>query len=77
MSRLRQEIDADPGALSRRQQAQRERAAAERQRRVEQAWAVMDRLDAGRHRAAGQHGPPRRGAAGLDHRPRSAGDEDG
>lgn len=51
VSRLRQEIDADPGALTRRQQAQRERAAAERQRRVEQALAVMNRLDAGRRDA--------------------------
>ena len=38
---LRRELEADPGAVERRQQAARQRAAEDRQRRVEQALAVL------------------------------------
>lgn len=48
IERLRAEIDADPGAASRRQVAARERAAAERQRRVEAALAAAEQLAAQR-----------------------------
>ena len=41
VERLRRELDADPGATSRREAAARERAARERQRRVKQALAQM------------------------------------
>lgn len=48
VARLRAEIDADPGAASRRQRAARERAAVERQRRVEAALAAAEELAAQR-----------------------------
>jgi transposase len=41
---LKREIDADPGALTRRQAAARERAARERQERIEQALARLSEL---------------------------------
>jgi transposase len=44
LAELRAELDADPGALSRRQAAQRQRAARERQHRVEAALAALDQL---------------------------------
>ena len=44
LSELRAELDADPGAMSRRHAAQRERAARERQSRVDAALAVLDTL---------------------------------
>jgi len=46
--RLRAELEADPGALSRRQAAARQRAAADRERRVEAALAVAEQLAAKR-----------------------------
>ena len=60
--RLRAELEADPGALSRRQAAQRERAANERERRVTAAIAVVERIAAGRKRGRDQDPP----AAGGD-----------
>lgn len=51
LAALRAELDADPGATSRRKAAQRERAAQARQQRVEDAIAVLDEL-AGREDAA-------------------------
>ena len=50
VDRLRRELEANPAALSRREAAQRERAAADRLRRVEAAVAAAERLDAA-HRA--------------------------
>jgi transposase len=44
LKQLRAELDADPGALTRRQAAQRERAARERQQRVEAAAAALAKL---------------------------------
>ena len=41
---LKREIDADPGALTRRQAAARERAARERQKRIDQALARLPEL---------------------------------
>ena len=48
VARLRAELEADPGALSRRQAAARRRAAADRERRVEAALAVAEQLAAER-----------------------------
>ncbi|MDK1020494.1 MAG: hypothetical protein QGD90_02510 [Candidatus Hydrogenedentes bacterium] len=48
LRRLREELEADPGALSRRQAAQRERAAKEREERVTAAIAVVERIEASR-----------------------------
>jgi transposase len=48
VARLRAELEADPGALSRRQAVARRRAAAERERRVEAALAVAGQLAAKR-----------------------------
>src|SRR5215218_5610921 len=48
VARLRAELEADPGALSRRQAAARQRAAADRERRVEAALAVAEQLAAKR-----------------------------
>jgi transposase len=53
VARLRAELDADPGVVSRRQAAARLRAAADRERRVEAALAVAGQL------AAKRHGGPR------------------
>ena len=53
VARLRAELDADPGAVSRRQAAARLRAAADRERRVAAALAVAEQL------AAKPHGDPR------------------
>jgi hypothetical protein len=53
---LRQELNADPGAGNRRQQAARERAARERQDRVRQAFDELQKIEA--HRAKG--GTPKR-----------------
>ncbi len=50
VDRLRRELDADPALLSRREAAQRERAAADRLRRIEAAVAAAGMLDA-EHRA--------------------------
>jgi transposase len=49
VARLRAELDADPGAVSRRQAAARLRAAADRERRVAAALAVAEQLAAKRH----------------------------
>jgi transposase len=48
VARLRAELEADPGALSRRQAAARQRAAADRERRVAAALAVAEQLAAKR-----------------------------
>lgn len=61
--RLRAELEADPGALSRRQAAQRERAANERERRVTAAIAVVGRLEASRKRARDKDPPDASGGA--------------
>jgi transposase len=59
VARLRAELEADPGGLSRRQAAARLRAAADRERRVEAAlgrgWPT--RGDAAGHPALGRAGP--------------------
>ena len=44
LAELRAELEADPGAMSRRQAAQRQRAARERQQRVEAALAILGTL---------------------------------
>jgi hypothetical protein len=62
VARLRTELDADPGAVSRRQRAARERAAAERQRRVEAALAAAGQLAAHRAARAGKDGRKKRAA---------------
>ncbi len=61
--RLRAELDADPGAASRRQAAARLRAAADRERRVAAALAVAGQLAATRHGDPRPHDedPPRSG----------------
>jgi transposase len=59
---LRQEVDSDPAATSRRQTAARQRAATERQERVQRALAREAELAARqpqRHDAAGHRHPPR------------------
>jgi hypothetical protein len=53
VARLRDKLEADPGALSRRQAAARQRAAADRERRAEAALAVAEQF------AAKRHGDPR------------------
>lgn len=52
VTRLRAELDDDPGATSRRQQAARERAARERAERVEQALVELAKIEAMKHQAA-------------------------
>ncbi len=42
---LRKEVHADPGASSRRRQAAQERAAREREQRIAQALAALDKID--------------------------------
>jgi transposase len=54
---LRAELEADPGAVSRREAAQRQRAAAERQQRVAAALAAVDELAAKRRDRAGDEPP--------------------
>ena len=63
VARLRAELDADPGAVSRRQAAARLRAAADRERRVAAALAVAGQLAAKRHGDPRPHDedPPRPG----------------
>jgi transposase len=63
VARLRAELDADPGAVSRRQAAARLRAAADRERRVAAALAVAEQLAAKRHGDPRPHDedPPRPG----------------
>jgi transposase len=55
---LREQLEADPGAVSRRAAAARRRAVEERQRRVAEALAQLPGLDA-RRRKAGVKGPAR------------------
>src|SRR5713101_6084292 len=55
---LREQLAADPGAVSRRQAAAQQRAAEERRRRVAQALAEVPGLEA-RRRKAGVKGPAR------------------
>jgi transposase len=64
LRRLRAEVDDDPGAASRRQAAAHRRAAEDRQRRVAEALAVAERLQAARE-ARGQR-RERRGQAQGD-----------
>jgi transposase len=61
VARLRAELEADPGALSRRQAAARRRAAADRERRVAAALAVAGQLAARRpaDRCSRDEDPPR------------------
>lgn len=54
VDRLRAELDADPAGLSRRDAAARERAAADRLRRVEAAVAAAEALDADRRARRGK-----------------------
>jgi len=64
LAELRAELDADPGALSRRQAGQRQRAARERQHRVEAALAALDQLADTRQpsgKPAQDKAPPARG----------------
>ncbi|HZH46527.1 MAG TPA: transposase [Roseococcus sp.] len=63
VARLRAGLDADPGAVSRRQAAARLRAAADRERRVAAALAVAGQLAAKRHGDPRPHDedPPRPG----------------
>src|SRR5215212_5791444 len=60
VARLRAELEADPGGLSRRQAAARQRAAADRERRVEAALAVAGQLAATRQATprSGEPDPP-------------------
>lgn len=63
VARLRRELEADPGALSRRQAAAQQRAAAERERRVAEALALAESLRAAQsERAAAQAARRDRGA---------------
>ncbi len=48
VSRLRQELEEDPGGTSKRQQAARQRAAREREERVGQALREMEKIEADR-----------------------------
>jgi transposase len=68
VARLRAELEADPGALSRRQAAARQRAAADRERRVAAALAVAEHLAAKRQGdpcpQSGDPPEPEDGAAG-------------
>jgi transposase len=60
VARLRAELDADPAGLSRRQAAARQRAAADRERRVEAALAMAGQLAATRQAVprSGEPDPP-------------------
>jgi transposase len=60
VARLRAELEADPGHLSRRSAAARQRAAAEREQRVAAALAVADELAAKQpeHRRGQDEAPP-------------------
>jgi transposase len=60
VARLRAELEADPGGLGRRQAAARQRAAADRERRVEAALAVAGQLAATRQATprSGEPDPP-------------------
>jgi len=66
---LRRELDTDPAATSRRQSAARQRAAHERQERVQRALAREAELAARqpqRHDAAGRRRPPRASSTDPD-----------
>jgi transposase len=63
LRRLRAEVDDDPGAASRRQAAARRRAAEDRQRRVAEALAAAEHLQAARQTRAQRDGHGRRGQA--------------
>src|SRR5918993_2786911 len=71
VARLRAELEADPGGLSRRQAAARQRAAADRERRVEAALAVAGQLAATRQATprSGQPDPPGPGGGTGGDRP--------
>lgn len=70
VAQLRAELDADPGAASRRQAGARERAARERQERVERALAAAEEL--GRQRAARAPKSGRDGAVADTKEPRAS-----
>lgn len=71
---LRDEVHADPAASSRRKQAAMERAAREREQRLAQALAVMDKVDALQAQPVKQPKPSkRRGAKGEPKDPPSDG----
>jgi transposase len=79
VARLRAELEADPGSLSRRQAAARLRAAADRERRVAAALAVAEQLAAERQASQRSHdedppgpgdGPAGNGAAKPPREPR-------
>jgi len=57
--RLREELDQDPGATTKRQQAARQRAVREREERVVQALAEMRKIEA-QHAARDAHGDKRK-----------------
>jgi transposase/IS5 family transposase len=64
---LREQLEADPGAVARREAAARRRAAEERQRRVAEALAQLPGLEA-RRRKAGVKGPARTSTTDPDAR---------
>jgi transposase len=64
LAELRAEIEADPGTMSRRQAAQRERAARQRQLRVEEAVAVLDKLGKAKGEPPRDKTPPAAGGDG-------------
>jgi transposase len=65
VQRLREELQADPAAASRREQAAWQRAARERQQRVSRALAELDTIESQRAgkdaRGRKRKGPPRKG----------------
>jgi transposase len=68
--KLREELDADPGAVSKRQQAARQRAARERSERLGRALARMQELEQKRQTQAKQEPAP-------EDRPKDDSDKDG
>ena len=66
VSRLRQELEEDPAATTKRQQAARQRAARERQERISHALKEMEQIEAQRQArdAKGNARKPPRGDAG-------------
>jgi transposase len=67
VERLRDEVDEDPAATSRRHTAARQRAAEERRQRVAQALAQLPAV-AARRKKAGVKGPPRTSTTDPDAR---------
>ena len=69
---LRAEVDADPGAASRRQAAAQRRAAEDRQRRVDAALAAAEQLGAARQARAKRDGAGRHHTRGGGSEPPTA-----